>query len=59
MGEGERITDDNPDKEWKYPPPNSSIELIISKVLFTKVEPDLYFTGFVFGCIGHDLGAIK
>ena len=32
MGRGTGETDNKPDKEWRYPPPNSSIEFILKSV---------------------------
>jgi hypothetical protein len=32
MGGGTGEVDSNPDKEWKYPPPNSVIEIILKSV---------------------------
>ena len=32
MGRGTRKTDNNPDKEWNYPSPNSSMETILKSV---------------------------
>jgi hypothetical protein len=32
MGEGAGETDNNPDKEWRYPFPNSAIETVLKSV---------------------------